>query len=81
MKSFSKSPDELSARVRSYLRRRIVDADLTYAQLAERLNRHGYVDENENTVTMKMRRGKFSAAFFLAALAALGETEVRLRDV
>lgn len=81
MKSFSKSPEELSERVTAYLKSRITGAELTYAELAEALHRHGYRDENENSVTMKMKRGRFSAAFFLAALAALGETDVCFRDV
>lgn len=81
MKSFAANKDELSKRVSSYLKERIKRQGLTYSDLARLLKRHGFPDETTDSLKQKMTRGTFSAAFFLAAAAALGESEVRLRDV
>ena len=45
---------------------------VTYAQLAE------LIGEKEVNVRNKLSRGKFSAAFFLHSLEAIGQTEIRL---
>jgi Domain of unknown function (DUF6471) len=45
-------------------------ADVTYAELVTRLKKHG-LKETEAGITMKLKRGTFSAAFFLACVAAL----------
>jgi hypothetical protein len=41
------------------------------AQTVKRLKKHGFKDETEAGITMKLKRGTFSATFFLACLAAL----------
>ena len=41
-----------------------------YAELAKRLKKHG-LKETEAGITMKLKRGTFSATFFLACLAAM----------
>jgi hypothetical protein len=55
-------------------------AEVTYAELAERLKKHG-LQETEASITSKINRGAFAAAFFLACLAALGLEGVRLEDI
>ena len=50
---------------------------VTYAQLVERLNAMG-VDEKEVNVRNKLSRGKFTAAFLLQCLAAIGTHSVQL---
>lgn len=50
---------------------------LTYAQLTEKLNALGIID-NERNVRNKVARGTFSAAFFLTALQAMGCTTLDL---
>jgi len=50
---------------------------VTYSQLVERLAAIG-VDEKEVNVRNKFSRGKFTAAFLLQCLTAIGVTEVRL---
>ena len=45
---------------------------VTYAQLAERIG------DKEANVRNKLSRGKFSAAFLLHSLHAIGATEVRI---
>lgn len=50
---------------------------LTYAQLVEKLAEIG-VSEDERNVRNKVSRGKFTAAFLLQCLSAIGSQEIRL---
>jgi ribosomal protein L20 len=49
---------------------------VTYAQLVEKLAAIG-VEEKEVNIRNKLARGKFSAAFMVACLKAIGVREVR----
>jgi hypothetical protein len=50
---------------------------VTYAQLVERLAAMG-VDEKEVNVRNKLSRGKFTAAFLLQCLSAIGSQQLHL---
>ena len=50
---------------------------LTYAQLVEKLAEIGIVDQEVN-IRNKLSRGKFTAAFLLQCLRAMGVRELRL---
>ena len=50
---------------------------VTYAQLVERLAAIG-ISEKEVNVANKLSRGKFSAAFMLQCLSAIGSQQLRL---
>jgi transcriptional regulator with XRE-family HTH domain len=50
---------------------------VTYAQLVERLGIIG-ISEKEVNVANKLSRGKFSAAFMLACLSAIGSSQLYL---
>ena len=50
---------------------------ITYAQLVESLAEIG-VDEKEVNVRNKLSRGKFTAAFFIQCLEAVGTSQLRL---
>jgi len=50
---------------------------VTYAGLVEKLAEIG-VDEKEVNVRNKLSRGKFTAAFLLQCLEAVGATDLRL---
>jgi hypothetical protein len=50
---------------------------VTYAQLVERLADIG-ISEKEVNVANKLSRGKFSAAFMLQCLSAIGSTVLHL---
>lgn len=50
---------------------------MTYAGLVDRLAAIG-VDEKEVNVRNKLSRGKFTAAFLLACLEAIGSSSLRL---
>lgn len=50
---------------------------VTYAQLVEKLAAMG-IDEKEVNVRNKLSRGKFTAAFLLQCLSAIGVTVLQL---
>lgn len=50
---------------------------VTYAQLVERLDAIG-ISEKEVNVANKLSRGKFSAAFMLQCLSAVGSSQLHL---
>lgn len=52
---------------------------VTYAQLVEKLAEIG-VDEKEVNIRNKLSRGKFTAAFFLQCLVAVGARTLRIGD-
>jgi hypothetical protein len=51
---------------------------VTYAQLVEKLGDIG-ISEKEVNVRNKLSRGKFSAAFLLQCLAAIGSSQLYLQ--
>lgn len=69
----SQWPDKVKGILKSELKRR----NLTYRDLAERLEKMG-VEEKPENINNKISRGTFSAIFFIQALTAIGATEVRL---
>lgn len=50
---------------------------VTYAHLVEKLAAIG-VDEKEVNIRNKLSRGKFTAAFLLSCLTAIGSSQLRL---
>jgi len=64
-----------SALLKAELKRRSV----TYSQLVARLADIG-VKEDERNVRNKLSRGKFSAAFMLQCLAAIGSQKIQIAD-
>ncbi len=56
------------------------DKELTYDQLARHLKPHGAVLETRVLIN-KINRGRFSFAFALQVLAAMGETTLRVPNV
>ena len=63
---------EWEAKAANLLKAELKRAGVTYAQLAERIG------DKEANVRNKLSRGKFSAAFFLSSLAAIGVQDLRL---
>lgn len=54
---------------------------MTYAELARRLNEHGFEGETEASVNSKLVRGTFAATFFIGVIAALELQGVNLEDL
>ncbi|WP_306026629.1 DUF6471 domain-containing protein [Oceaniradius stylonematis] len=65
------------AKASNLLKAELKRKGVTYAQLVEKLSEIG-VDEKEANIKNKLSRGKFTAAFMLQCLAAIGEREVRI---
>ena len=80
MAGLTKREKEWADRARRYLKAELKRADMTYAELARRLNEHG-MEETEGSVGAKLARGTFPVTFFLACLVVLGITALVLADL
>jgi hypothetical protein len=78
---YAKTEEEWGQKAAAHLKAVMKEAGVTYAELVKRLKKHGFKDETEAGVTMKLKRAAFSAAFLLACLAALEADGVRLEDI
>ncbi len=76
----AKSEEELAGRASAFLKAELRKAEVTYAELAKRLRKHG-LKETEASITNKLKRGTFPATFLLAVVAALDLEGVRLEDI
>lgn len=74
----SDSP-EYEKRVQGILKAELKRRGVTYAQLSEKLAAMG-ITESEPNIRNKLARGKFSAAFMLECLTAIGVQSLRLED-
>ena len=77
----AKSEDEIAERVSRYIKAELKRADVTYEELAKRLKKHGLPNESADSIKAKLKRGTFSATFFLACLAALELEGVVLEEI
>ena len=66
--------DQAKGLLKSELKRR----NLTYQQLVDKLEESG-IKEDEHNLRNKIARGKFTAAFLLACLDAIGVSDLRLK--
>ena len=70
---------DFEARAANLLKAELKRRGVTYAQLVDRLAAIG-VDEKEVNIRNKLSRGKFTAAFMLQCLSAIGCANLRLED-
>jgi hypothetical protein len=70
--------DALANGIRDYLKSELKRANLTYVELARRLDTMG-LPETEASITNKLARGTFSAVFLLAAARAIGLKRIPVR--
>lgn len=75
------SEDEWAERAAAFLKHKLRECEVTYAELAKRLKKHGFKAETEASITNKLKRGTFPATFFLASLAALEQDGVALDEI
>lgn len=68
---------EWEAMAANLLKAELKRKGVTYAQLVEKLAAIG-INEKEVNVANKLSRGKFSAAFMLACLSAIGSSRLYL---
>ena len=76
----AKTEEELGSKIKTFLKAKIADSELTYEELAKEMKKHG-LKETKASVTNKLARGTFPATFLLGALAALEQDGVRLEDI
>ena len=69
--------NEWEAQVSGLLKAELKRHNVTYAQLVDKLAAIG-VEESEPNVRNKLARGKFSAAFLVQCLTAIGLDHLRL---
>ena len=67
-------------RARLFLKAEIKRADITYEELAKRLEGHG-LKENAASIANKLARGTFAATFFLVTMKAIGREQVNISDL
>ena len=68
---------EWEAKAKGLLKAELKRKGVTYAQLAEKLSEMG-AHETEPNIRNKLARGKFTAAFMLQCLEAVGTKDLRL---
>ena len=71
---------EWADRARRYVKAELKRAEVSYAELARRLEDHG-LKETEASITAKLNRGTFAATFFLATMKAIGRETVNISEV
>ena len=76
-----KSEEEWAERAAAFLKHKLQECEVTYAELAKRLKKHGFKEETEASITMRLKRGTFPATWFLAVLAALEQDGVALEEI
>lgn len=77
----AKSETEIAERAARFLKAELKRADMTYDALAEKLKKHGFPNETQDSIKSKLKRGTFAATFLLASLAALELEGIRLEDI
>lgn len=78
--TFAKTEQEWAEKAARHLKAELKRADVTYEELAERLKKHGF-QETKASIANKLARATVPAAFFLAALAAIGCEAVQIEDL
>ncbi|MGP8232926.1 MAG: DUF6471 domain-containing protein [Methylovirgula sp.] len=78
--ALAKTEQEWAERAARHLKAELKRADVTYEELAERLKKHGF-QETKASIANKLARATVPAAFFLAALAAIGANSFQLDDL
>jgi len=68
---------EFEQRAKNLLKSELKRRGITYAELAQKLQRRG-VSENERNLTNKISRGSFTTAFFLLCMDTIGANALSL---
>ncbi|MFK5977835.1 MAG: DUF6471 domain-containing protein [Rhizobiaceae bacterium] len=68
---------EWETRVANLLKAELKRKGVTYSQLVEKLADIGVIEKEVN-IRNKLSRGKFTAAFLIQCMEAIGEREIRI---
>jgi len=75
-----KTEQQWAERAVRFLKAELKRADVTYDELAGRLNRNGF-EETRASIANKLARARMSAHFLLASLAAIEVRQIRLGEI
>jgi hypothetical protein len=78
--AFAKTEREWAERVHRHLKAELKRANVTYEELATRMKKRGF-KETKASIASKLSRNTAPAAFFIAALVAIGCEIVKLEDI
>ena len=67
--AYAKTKEEWGSRASAHLKAEIRKAEVTYAELVRRLKKHGFKDETEAGITMKLKRARGVCRRVLAGLS------------
>ena len=76
----ARTEQEWAERAARHLKAELKRADVTYDELAKRLEKYGF-GETKASIANKLARATLSAHFFLASLATMRVNEIRLQDL
>lgn len=71
---------EMVERTKRFVKAELKRADVTYEELARRLQTMGH-NETKTSIASKLSRGGFPAAFFITVMKAIGREQINLADV
>jgi hypothetical protein len=77
---YAKTEQEWAERAARHLKAELKRAEVTYEELARRLEAHGF-KETKASIANKLSRATMSAHFFLASLVVLNLNSVSLEDI
>jgi hypothetical protein len=78
---FAKNEAEIAARLSAFIKAELEAAEMTYADLAKELKKHGHPNETAESIKQKLKRGTFPATFLVATIAALGLEHVAMDQI
>jgi hypothetical protein len=78
---FPKTDVDWAESASQYLKAELKRAGITYDGLANLLKKHGFRDETKANVSSKLAKGRFTQAFFLASLAAIGNSATNKKRI
>jgi len=78
--AWAKTEKEWAERVHRHLKAELKRANVTYEELATLMKKHGF-KETKASIASKLSRNTAPAAFFVAALVAIGCEAVKLEDI
>jgi hypothetical protein len=78
--AYAKTEQEWAERIARHLKAELKRADVTYDELAQRLEKYGF-RETKASIANKLARATLSAHFLLASLAVIQVSNLRLDDL
>lgn len=70
-KNIRRKMEEFDKKAKAFIKKMMIDADITPKELTLKLNDKGY-DISENALRLKINRGRFDFAFLLVVSEVLG---------